>query len=97
MSNLSTDEVEKIAFLARIAIPQSEISLLCDQLSSILDFVKALQSVDTVGVAETSQVTGLTDVWREDEVKPSEISPDKLLAATPKTKDGYIVVKRVLR
>lgn len=64
------------------------------ELGQIVGFVEQLQSVDISEVEPTDQVTGLVDVWREDEVRPS-MSREELLVNAPAQKDGYIVVKRV--
>lgn len=97
MAKLELGEVEKIATLARIYLSSGEKDQLAVQLSSILDFVEKLQAIDTPDIEPTSQVTGLVDIWREDVVKPSAITKEDLLKNTPTTKDGYIVVKRVLK
>lgn len=94
MSKLGTDEVERIARLARIQLSAEEIATMSTELGQIVGFVEQLQSVDISEVEPTDQVTGLVDVWREDEVRPS-MSPEELLANAPAQKDGYIVVKRV--
>lgn len=96
MAELTSIQVNKIAYLARIELSDKEKNELTSQLDSILDFVAKLQTVDTKGITETSQVTGLVDVWREDEVVRCDISRQQLLKNTPNVKDGYIVVKRVL-
>lgn len=93
----SAEEVEKVAGLARIGISASEKAQLADNLSSILGFVDALQSVDTKGITPTSQITGLEDVLREDEVTDCPLSRDELLANAPATHEGYVKVKRVLQ
>ena len=96
MAKFTKSEVEQVANLARIGVSESEKSDLTQDLSSILEFVDALQAVDTKGVVPTSQVTGLEDVLREDEVVRCELSRDELLANTPATLEGYVKVKRVL-
>ena len=96
MSKLSITDIQKIATLARIELDDDERSMLVIQLSSILDFVEQLQAIDTDGTESTSQVTGLKDVLRADEVKPCALSRDELLANAPFVEDGYIKVKRVL-
>lgn len=96
MAKFTKSEVEKVASLARIGISEAEKDELTQGLSSILEFVDALQAVDTKGVAPTSQVTGLEDVLREDEVVRCELSRDELLANAPATLEGYVKVKRVL-
>jgi aspartyl-tRNA(Asn)/glutamyl-tRNA(Gln) amidotransferase subunit C len=95
MSKIGTAEVERIAKLARIGLSPEETSKMSAELGNILEFVEQLQSVDISDTEPTDQVTGLEDVWREDEVKPS-MDRDQILANAPAQKDGYIVVKRVL-
>ena len=96
MSKLSIDEIQKVAKLARISLSDDEIEKLATETSSILDFVELIQSTNTDGVNTTSQVTGLTDVWRQDEVKKSKVTPKDLLAGAPDTHEGYIKVRKVL-
>ena len=96
MSKLSIKDVEKIAKLSRIEIDEDNKSKLVGELSSVLDFVDDLQSLDLNGFAPVSQVTGLQDVWREDEVIDCKIPRDKLLSNAPALQDGYFKVKKVL-
>lgn len=96
MAKLSTGEIEKIAALAMLGLTGKELDSLALELSSILDFVEALQKVDTTNITPTSQVTGLIDVWRSDEVKPCSLSRQQLLANAPATKNSFIKVQRVL-
>lgn len=96
MAKLSISDIQKISQLARIELSEEEQALLTVQLSTILDFVEELQSINTDSVEETSQVTGLTDVWREDEVVPCDLTRDQLLANAPMSENGYIKVRRVL-
>lgn len=96
MAKLSFDDIQKIAALARIELEPTEIEQLTIQLSSILDYVDQLQGTEVKNIEPTSQVTGLVDVWRDDEVKPCALSREQLLANTPMVEDGYIKVRRVL-
>jgi aspartyl-tRNA(Asn)/glutamyl-tRNA(Gln) amidotransferase subunit C len=95
MSKIGTDEVERIAKLARIGLTPEETARMSVELGQILQFVGMLQQVDVEGVEPTDQVTGLVDVWREDEVRPS-MDREKLLANAPMRQDGYFKVRRVL-
>lgn len=95
MSKISTKEVERIAKLARIGLTEAETERMTEEIGRILMFVNQLQKVEITNVLPTDQVTGLVDVWREDEVRPS-MSREQLLKNAPDQKDGYIKVKRVL-
>lgn len=93
----SVNEVDKLADLARIGLKDEERTDLTKSLTSVLEFVDALNAVDTKDVKPTSQVTGLQDVLREDEVVPCSLSRDELLVNAPAVQDGYVKVKRVLQ
>lgn len=81
---LTREEVEKIAKLAKLSFDEEQIQTFTHQLGNILNFVEQLQEVDTEGVEETSQVTGLTNVQQADEVQACPYM-EALLACTPHT------------
>ena len=96
MSEVNEEIVARVARLARIAFSEADTQETTQGVGRVLHLVDALQAADTDGVAPTSQVTSLQDVLREDVVKKSEVSPEKLLERAPRHENGYIVVKRVL-
>jgi len=96
MADITKDTVKKLAKLSSIGLSDEEVEAMTDELTSIVGFVEALQSVDVTGVEPTFQVTGLQDAFRVDEVNPITISRDELLANAPAQQDGYIKVPRVL-
>jgi len=57
-----------------------------------LDYAEKLNEVDTKNVETTSQVTGLSNVKRPDEVKQKEITKE-ILDNTPLSKDDFIRLK----
>jgi aspartyl-tRNA(Asn)/glutamyl-tRNA(Gln) amidotransferase subunit C len=87
---LTQDQVRHIAKLAKINLTEADVDRLAPQLSGILDYFAVLEEVDTNGVAETSQVTGLESVTRTDEIKMSEIESD-LLNCTPHQVEAHSV------
>lgn len=92
---LSKTGVEHIAKLARLNLTDADAKLYSQQLSDILNYVEKLQAVDTTGVEETSQVTGLTNIMRDDKIKESGIS-DELVNCAPESGNGYIKVPKIL-
>ncbi len=96
MSDLTKNDVLKLAQLARLSLSQDEVILFQKEISSILDYVKQLENIETSGLEPTSQVTGLTNVMREDVIKDYGISRTELLKNLPDSKDGMIKVKRML-
>jgi aspartyl-tRNA(Asn)/glutamyl-tRNA(Gln) amidotransferase subunit C len=92
---LSKDEVKHIATLARIGITEKEMDKFSDDLSSILDWIKQLEEVDTAGVFPTEHITGMNDVAREDRVS-AFAEREKIVELFPESKNGYDKVKSVL-
>lgn len=91
---LTKEEVEHIAKLANIPFNEKEISQIGKQLSETLNYIGMLLEVKTEDVEPTSQVTGLQNVFRKDEVEDS-LSSKEVLESAPRKQNGYIVVKAI--
>lgn len=93
---LTPQEIEDIAKLARLELTSKEKKMYAEQLSVVLDYVEMLNEVDTEGVEETCQVTGLEDVVREDEIyECSEETKKKIIEAFPEKMGKLLKVKAV--
>ena len=68
MTQLTREDVLKLARLARIDLTGDEVDEFSKEFSAIIQYVEKLQSVDVHGLEPTSQVTGLKNVMRKDEV-----------------------------
>lgn len=92
------EDVERIARLAHLAVPEEELESFRRQLSSILDYVGQLGEVDLRGVEPTAHVTGVSNVLREDVVRttPAEVRR-ALLDAAPAREGDLIKVKAVFK
>lgn len=87
----------RIASLAKLGLSDAERDKFANQLDKILEFGNRLSAIDTTGVVPTSQVSGLSDVTRVDEIVRCPLSRDELLRNAPAIERGYIKVKRVLQ
>lgn len=96
MSKLTRDDVLKLARLARLDLTDEEVESFSNELSEILQYVEQLQGVDVSGLEPTTQVSGLTNVMRKDEVRDYGYAPKELLKNTPQTQDDHIKVKRMI-
>ena len=96
MANLTRDDVLKLAALARISLTDEEVEEFAPELSAILQYVEQLSGVDVSGLEPTNQVTGLTNVMREDKVVDYGYQPADLLKNVPQTQDNLIKVKRMI-
>lgn len=72
---ISREEVEKVARLARLALTDEEAGVYQKQLSSILGYINQLGEVNTKNVPATAQVTGSVNTLADDR------------ASNPKQKD----------
>lgn len=68
---LSKEEVRKIANLAKLVLSEKEEEKFQTQLSGVLSYIDKLNEVDTSKVKPTSQVTGLENVFKQDNVDSS--------------------------
>lgn len=96
MTKITTDDVKYVARLAKIAITEDEAAKFTKELDAILGYVQQLDAVDTADLQPTYQVTGLTNVTREDALIDYGVTRDSLLKNTPRNRDGYIEVPKVL-
>ncbi len=93
---LSKDDILHIAELSRLALSAEEIKKYQAELGSILDYVNMLNEVDTKKVEATAQVSGLMDVFREDEVRPWNNEEIDIALSQGDREGGNLKVKRVL-
>jgi aspartyl-tRNA(Asn)/glutamyl-tRNA(Gln) amidotransferase subunit C len=96
MAKLTREDVLKLARLARLELSDEEIEEFSQELSEILQYVEQLQSVDVDGLKPTNQVTGLTNVTRDDEVIDYGYAAADLLKNVLAVKGNQIKVKRML-
>jgi aspartyl-tRNA(Asn)/glutamyl-tRNA(Gln) amidotransferase subunit C len=96
MADLTRDDVLKLARLARLDLSDDEVTEFTSELTAILGYVEQLSSVDVSGIEPTNQVTGLTNVTREDIPLEYGYKSEELLKNLPQTLDRQIKVKRML-
>ncbi|HJV47416.1 MAG TPA: Asp-tRNA(Asn)/Glu-tRNA(Gln) amidotransferase subunit GatC [Bacillota bacterium] len=95
MSEISRDQVEHVAKLARLNLTEEEAVQYTTQLNAILNFFEKLNELDTENVEPTSHVMEVYNVMREDEERPS-IDRDEALRNAPDQEDGHFKVPAVM-
>lgn len=88
-------DVKHIAKLANLPLKPGEEKKFEKQLSEILTYVEKLRKVDTRNIEITSQVSGLENVTREDELKPS-LTQEEALLNTKSQHNGLFKVRAIL-
>lgn len=93
--SLSDADVRRLARLARLAIPDSEIPALRDQLGAILRHADALRALDLTGVEPQTSPIDATAPMRNDEPGPT-IATETFLQMAPETVPPFLKVPKVL-
>jgi aspartyl-tRNA(Asn)/glutamyl-tRNA(Gln) amidotransferase subunit C len=94
---ISRQDVETVARLARLALTDQEKDHYTAQLASILGYIEKLKELNTDGVEPTSHTLPLSNVWREDGLRPVPgASPEGLLSNAPEREGPFFKVKKVI-
>lgn len=96
MTDLSRDDVLHLAQLSSLQLSDDEINSLQVDIGNILTYIEQLSELNTEGIEPTYQVTGLSNVWRDDVVEKETVNRDQLLALAPEQQAGAVKVPRVL-
>jgi aspartyl-tRNA(Asn)/glutamyl-tRNA(Gln) amidotransferase subunit C len=92
---ITTDEVKHIALLSKIPIQDEEKEALATAFGKTINVIDNLKIPDTKNISPTYQVTGLTNVMRDD-VAEQSLTQDEALRNAKRTHKGYFVVDQVL-
>ena len=96
-TSFSAADVHHIAKLANIPITTDEAEKLASGFNSVLQVIDQLNEVDTSGVEPTHQVTGQTNITREDLVDEARmLKQEEALSNAKNTYNGYFVVDAIL-
>lgn len=96
MSTITNDDVRHLAQLSSLQMSDAEAELLRVGIEKIINYINKLDKLDTDGVEPTYQVTGLQNVWRDDEIIDSSVSRQQLLALAAEQSDNCVKVPKVL-
>ncbi|MCK4950776.1 MAG: Asp-tRNA(Asn)/Glu-tRNA(Gln) amidotransferase subunit GatC [Gammaproteobacteria bacterium] len=92
---LGSDEVKKIAHLARLEISDADVPEYAKNLSNILDFVEQMNSVDTSDVAPMAHPLELPQRLRADEAT-EENQRELFQSVAPQVEAGLFLVPKVI-
>ena len=96
MSTITNDDVRHLAQLSSLQMSDAEVESLRAGIEKIINYINQLDELDTDGVEPTYQVTGLQNVWRDDEIIDSSVSRQQLLALAAEQSDNCVKVPKVL-
>ena len=88
---LSREQVEKVSLLGRLLLTEEELDRMTTQLDAILEYMALLDGVDTEGVEPMAHALDVTNVLREDRVRPSLDRQQALANAPHRDAECYLV------
>ncbi len=92
---MQLQDIQHLATLARIDIPQEEQEALLHDMTAIIGYIDQIAKAPVSG--STNQTSDLYNVARDDEVtNMTGAQTDTILAEVPATQDGYVKVKKIL-
>ena len=92
---ISLDQVRHVAKLARLAIPEERLPDFTQKLEGILEYVAILNEVDVTNVEPTSHALKMSNVLREDVVRPG-LALDDVLRNAPDKDGAFFKVPKVI-
>jgi aspartyl-tRNA(Asn)/glutamyl-tRNA(Gln) amidotransferase subunit C len=92
---LTADDVASLARLARIELTEAELEVLAPQLDVILESVARVSEVAAQDIPPTSHALPLTNVFRDDALRPS-LPREEILAGAPAAELMRFRVPRIL-
>ena len=93
--SISTQEVEYVANLSRIKLDPEALKTFAAQLGDIVAYIDKLNELDTSGVEPLTNASGLANVLRADELRPS-LDRTQALANSPDQAEGHYRVPKVI-
>ena len=95
MKRISSDEVKKVAQLARLELNANEIQKHAEQLEKILQYIKQLEKINTENIPCTTRAIEVVNVLRKDEKKEYENS-EEILNLAPSRENKFFKVPKII-
>lgn len=92
---LTVEEVERIAWLGRLALTEEEKTRYARQLSAVLDYAAELARIDVEGISPTATVLPTRNVMRDGDEVLDGIPRADALANAPSTDGAYFIVRAI--
>jgi aspartyl-tRNA(Asn)/glutamyl-tRNA(Gln) amidotransferase subunit C len=93
--SLSREQVEKVSLLARLRLSEAELERLTAQLSQVVDYMDLLRELNTEDVEPMAHAVEISNVFRDDELRPS-FDRAEMLARAPHADGEFYLVPAVL-
>ena len=95
MKRISSEEVRKVAQLARLELNENEINNHAEQLEKILGYIKQLEKINTKNISCTTRAIEVPNVLRKDEKKDFD-NTEKILDLAPSKENKFFKVPKII-
>ncbi len=95
MSQITPEDVRKVAKLARLELQEEKITTYTSQLEKILAYVAHLEKVDTEGIPPTTRAVEVVNVMREDTAIGTDVR-EEIINQAPHREDSFYRVPKIL-
>jgi aspartyl-tRNA(Asn)/glutamyl-tRNA(Gln) amidotransferase subunit C len=93
--SVDKDTVRRVAKLARLAVPESRLEPMTQEINGIFQWVEMLGEVNVEGVPAMTSVVAQRLKWRQDKVSDGG-QADALMANAPEGEEHFFVVPKVV-
>ena len=93
--NITIETIDELSRLARLSLPEEEKAAMTARLEEIVDYMDALNRLDTDGMEPMSHVFPVKNVLREDIPIPSENRAELLKNAPAADGEMFLVPRTV--
>lgn len=92
---IAINDVKHVAELAHLQFSEDELKKFTHQLNDILAYIQKLNELDTTNIEPLSHVIELSNVFRDDVVKPS-YPREEILQNAPERTEKFFKVPKVI-
>ncbi|MDD1421164.1 Asp-tRNA(Asn)/Glu-tRNA(Gln) amidotransferase subunit GatC [Dolichospermum sp. ST_sed1] len=92
---IDSEQVRKVANLARLELTADEEAQFTTQLGSILDYIEQLNQLDVTNIAPTTRAIDVSNVTREDILQPYT-DREAILNSAPQQEGDFFRVPKIL-
>jgi aspartyl-tRNA(Asn)/glutamyl-tRNA(Gln) amidotransferase subunit C len=92
---IDSEQVRKVANLARLELTADEEAQFTTQLGSILDYIEQLNQLDVTNIAPTTRAIDVSNVTREDILQPYA-DREAILNSAPQQEGDFFRVPKIL-
>lgn len=97
MSQLTIEDIKKIAKLSKLELSEEELKVFESEFNSIVDYISSINEVDVSDIQESHNLSKYEGrVLQEDNLKESLDKDKALLNATNRSKSGYIKTSKIV-